>query len=105
MRTRTKIGTAALLTAALFLAAAPPAMAAGFVSGTKDCSGGKWSWSGVNSSASATHRHNWDGSTWRERTYPSGISGYKGVYNPGPVYMTVQTSGTFYAGTYFGCAT
>lgn len=87
---------------ALALTLAPSAHAQSG-SGTSTCNA-SWSYTWVNSSASIAHRHEAAG-YWNEQTKPSGVSSYRGWRNPGPVFMTLDTAGTFNrSGAVYGCA-
>lgn len=99
MRRHSAMLTTALCTTALMFIGLGPAHA-DFKNGQATCRTG-WSWSGVNSNRSTSHKHETDG-WWRKIERGAGVSSYEGWYQPGGVYMELDSAGAF-ASHSFGC--
>lgn len=92
---------AVVLAAGIAIAGAVPAYAADSKAGSTTCGTKSWSWTGANATASTVHRHENDGQ-WKEASRAAGVSSFDGWYQPGGVYMTLKTSGSF-SSHVFGC--
>lgn len=94
-------GLGLTLTAGLVLAEAGAAFAQ-HEYGWKACASSEWSYSSVTSTKSVTHYHEIP-AQWKSSTKSSGFSSYKGWKDEGPVWMELNSTGSF-STHHFGCS-
>ena len=95
------VSCAAVLGIGLALIPATGAFAE-YQSGSANC-GSSWSYTRANSTASITHMHE-TGPYWEQKTFPAGVSVYKGIWRPGLVFMVLNAPAGNFSGEVFGCS-